>query len=71
LAANNCATFYTGPRQMPKKSTLLARHFTTGRGKREAQKTGHYCRLQQTARPVFAVVKSGVLYQDDYFKKLA
>jgi hypothetical protein len=57
--------------QNAKKTTLLARHFTTGRGKREAQKRDHYCRLQRLLASVFAVVKSGVLYQDDYFKKLA
>jgi hypothetical protein len=33
-----------------KKPTLLARRFTTGRGKREAQKRDHYCRVQQTAQ---------------------
>jgi len=51
---------------MPKKPTLPARRFTTGRGKRK-----HYCRLQPLLKQVFAVVKSGVLCQEDYFEKPA
>jgi hypothetical protein len=54
-----------------KKPNAPVRHFTTGRGKRQNQRTGHYCRLQRLISPMFAVVKFGVLYQDDCFKKLA
>jgi hypothetical protein len=50
---------------MPKKPKPPASYFTTGRGKRD-----HYC-LQRLLAPVFVVVKSGVRYRDDYFKKLA
>jgi hypothetical protein len=35
------------------------------------QKTGYYCHLQRLLAPILADVKSGVLYQEGYFKKLA
>ena len=35
------------------------------------QKTGYYCHLQRLLAPILREVKSGVLDQEDYIKKLA
>jgi hypothetical protein len=59
------------PPGMLKKPTLPARCFATGRGKGKNKKGTIIAVCNKLLAPVFAVEKSGVQYEHDYFKKLA
>jgi hypothetical protein len=54
-----------------KKLTLPTRRFATGRGKGKNKKGTIIAVCNKLLAPVFAVEKSGVQYEHDYFKKLA